>query len=212
MNPDELTDVLLNRNDWTQLQELIQTAECTDFTPEQSKKLAPRLLQLAIQHRDETGHKPVAIWSAIRTGASMLYPSQAHQLEPLFAPGSHVDTTMTSVKMLGRIFEAQPPKKKDQYQDLSDDMRYIANCLLNEYSIASSQCAALAQLSIYALAAMASSQTIDVVTTVKNLGISWFAQQMHFELKELRGYWSGNPRVAPDEPRKLLEQAIQVLA
>ena len=49
-----------------------------------------------------------------------------------------------TVKMLGRIFEAQPPADVDQYPELAAEVRQIAESLLNRYAIASSQSAAMA--------------------------------------------------------------------
>lgn len=213
--PDRLAEALLNsdpENDRTYLRELIFLAEDTGFTPQQSKKLAPRLLGLAMQYRDsrDPQDKP-AVWSAIRTGASVLRPNEIGRLRPLLEPGHPVETSLVAVKMLGRIFEAQPPAGVDQYPELAAEVRQIAESLLNRYAIASSQSAALAQLAIYALAAMASSATVEIAKAARSLGLSWFTAQTGRELRELREYWKDQPNPIAAGPRELLEQAIREL-
>ena len=212
---DHLANRLLEidaANDWSQLRELIQHAEDTGFSPKQSKKLAPRLLGLAMQYRDsrDPQDKP-AVWSAIRTGGSMLRPKEIGRLRPLLEPGHRVETSLVAVKMLGRIFEAQPPAGVDQYPELAAEVRQIVESLLNRYAIASSQSAAMAQLAIYALAAMASSATVEIAKAVHSLGQSWFTVQTGRELRELRDYWNGRPTPVAARPRELLEQAIREL-
>ncbi len=94
-------------DDWPQLREMILTAEDFDFTLQESALLAPRLLDLAIRHRDSDDREDApAVWSAIRTGASMFQPNDASPLLPLFEPGHTIDTSKVAVKMLGRIYEA----------------------------------------------------------------------------------------------------------
>lgn len=212
---DRLASQLLGPDvdsNWPQVRELIQLAEDTGFSHEQSKELAPRLLELAVRHRDgnDPQDKP-AVWSAIRTGASMLRPNQAERLRPLLEPGHHVETSLVAVKMLGRIFEAQPPADVDRYPELTAEVRRIAESLLNRYAIASSQSAAMAQLAIYALAAMASRSTVGLAKTVRDLGQRWFTEQTARDLRELRQYWSDPIAEAAAEPRRLLDRAIREL-
>lgn len=212
---DRVADELLEldaENNWPRLRELILTAEDLGFTAEQSAQLAPRLLELARQHRgsNEAEDAP-AVLSAIRTGASMLRPNEAGILRRLLEPGSPIDTSLVSLKMLGRIFEAQPPREPDQHTDLAGDVRGIAELLLNSYAIVSSQSAAMAQLAVYALAAMASSETLGIVRIVRRLNVSWFTRQTARELRELRSAW--NARSVPAAPAvlDLLDQATREL-
>jgi hypothetical protein len=142
----------------------------------------------------------------------MLRPCDAVLLQPLLEPGHAIETSLVAVKMLGRIHEAQPPSTVDQYPQLATHARQIAEALLNPYVIASSQSAALAQLTVYALAAMASSDVLRIVNTVRGLGHSWFAQQMAFKLRELRKYWSDAPTPVAAGPRELLERASRELS
>ena len=106
------------------LREMILTAEDTGFAPDQSGRLAPWLLSFAERHRDSSDPQDeAAVWSAIRTGASMLTQDAADRLRPLLQPGHSIETSLVAVKMLGRIFEAQPPADVDQHIDLSGDVR-----------------------------------------------------------------------------------------
>jgi hypothetical protein len=213
--PDELVDAILGHketSDWSGLREQILAAEDTAFTVEQSNSLAPRLLELAACHRDSNDpqDKPV-VWSAIRTGASMLRPDQAHRLRPLLEPGHSIETSVVAVKMLGRIFEAQPPADVDRYPELAAEVYQIAELLLNPYALASSQSAATAQLAIYALAAMASTHTTAIAKAVRELNLAWFARQVARDSRELLGRWSNCPETVAERPRELLQRALSQL-
>ncbi len=202
---DRLADELLRldvENDWPRLRELLVTAEDFDFAPEKSAQLAPRFLGLAVQYRDSNDPQDaLGVFSAIRTGASMLRPNEASRLLPLLEPGHPIETSLVSLKMLGRIFEAQPPERPDQYTELAGEVRGIAVSLLNPYAIASSQSAAMAQLAVCTLAAMASNETLHIVRAVRQIGVSWFSQQTARELRELRNSW--NARSVPVAPEVL---------
>jgi hypothetical protein len=216
LTADRLYSCLLEHEQdkyWTKVRELVFLAEDTDFTPDQSELLAPRLIEIAFQHRDSNDpqDKP-AVWSAIRTGASMLPPDDVHKLRPLLKPGHAIDTTLVTVKMLGRIFEAQPPMATDQHPEIAGDVRQIAEALLNPYVIESSQSAAKAQLAIYALVAIASSDSPQIIATARSLGQPWFILQMVRDLRELREYWDKLPSAVAAEPREILTQAINELS
>jgi len=216
VNRDHLCRQLLDRDaetNWARLRELIQLAEDMDFSREQSRKLAPRLLEHAMRYRDSTDpqDKPV-VWSAIRTGASMLRPNEAGRLRALLEPGHPVETSLVTVKMLGRIFEAQPPSDLNQYPELAHEVRQIADSLLNRYAIAVSQGAAMAQLAVYALAAMGSDDAVELSKAVRGLGQSWFTAQLRHELRALWEYWTSQPAKGAPKPRELLERAIQELS
>lgn len=212
---DQLTCAILHpqaESDMPHLREMILIAEDTGFTVGQSERLAPWLLSFAEKYRDTSDpQNEPAVWSAIRTGASMLRPQTANLLLPLLEPGHSIETSLVTVKMLGRIFEAQPPAEVDEYQNLANEALRIAESLLNRYAITVSQSAAMAQLAIYALAAMASSETQRIVETVQQLGVTWFTQQMLRELRELRTNWLSRPVPVADRPRQLLDRVILTL-
>jgi len=194
------------------LRELVLRAEDTAFTLEQSADLGPCLLDLARRHResDDPQDEPM-VWSAIRTGASMLRPGRASLLLPLLKPGHPIETSLVALKMLGRIFEAQPPDAVDAFVDLAEEVRGIANSLLDKYTVALSRPATMAQLAIYALAAMASSETLEVVRIVRGLEVTWFTKRTEHKLRELRVYWGNRPTGVADAPRELLDRALEGL-
>lgn len=213
---DRLTDELHKfdiEDDWPRLRELVLTAEDTNFSVKQSKLVAPALLMLATQYRDSDDPKDKpAVYSAIRTGASMLRPNESGCLLKLLAPGHPIDTSLVTLKMLGRIFEAQPPTKLNQHSDLTAKVGEIAKLLLNPYAIGNSQTAAMGQLAVYALAAMASDETLPIVQDVRRIGVSWFTQQTARELHELRSSWDARSAPAAPEVLELLDRAIQELS
>jgi hypothetical protein len=211
---NEITQALLasdiNR-DIRNVRELILKAEDISFTVAQSERLATWLLYFAEQKRDSSNPcDQAAVWSAIRTGASMLRSAEANRLLCLLEPQHPIETSLVTVKMIGRIFEAQPPSDLDQHHNLARAVRQIADSLLNPYSIAISQSAAMAQLALYALAAMASSDLQQIAQKVQYMGINWFTKRAARKLCSLRDIW-GRQDVA-EGPRDLLEQAHQILA
>jgi len=198
--------------DWDTLRKLVLLAEDTDFTPEQSRHLAPRLLDLASAHCESNDPEdgPV-VWAAIRTGASMLRPDKAHSLVPLLEAGHRIDTSLVAIKMLGRIFEAQPPGKVDQYPGLADKAKSIFDALANPYSIDSSRSAAMAQLAVYALGAMASSRAIEATRAIRELGIAWFTRRTGRKLKQLREHWENQDPPVSNGVQHLLGEALAEL-
>ncbi len=194
------------------LREMILIAEDTGFTTDQSDRLAPWLLSFAERRRDSSDPQDeAAVWSAIRTGASMLTPDAADDLRPLLQPGHSIETSLVAVKMLGRIFEAQPPTDVDQHLDLAAEVRQIAESLLNPYAITVSQSAAMAHLAIHALAAMASSETHRIVEIAQGLGAAWFTRRTHRKLRELRDLWANRSATVSNGPRALLDRVIETL-
>lgn len=212
---DQLENELLNCdpwNDWPRLREIVFEAEDAAFTPEQSAQLAPRLLELAEQHRDSNDpqDEPV-VWSAIRTGASMLRPAEADQLLPLLEPGHSIETSLVTLKMLGRVFEAQPPDNIDQHEPLANEARNIAESLLNPYAIATSQSAAMAQLAVYALAAMGSSQLVTMTQSIRQLAVDWFTRRTVRKLRELDEFWQSQECNVASAHRDLVSDALAEL-
>lgn len=174
------------------LRGLIVMVEDFDFTPEQSAWLAPRLLDFATLGRDsnDAADEP-AVLSAIRTGASMLDSHKAGYLRELLEPGHPIDTSIVALKMLGRIFEAQPPTWKGQHANLASDVQEIAKSALNRKAVSADvRTAARAQLAVLALASMASEEAPRMADVVREMGVSWFTEQTARELRGLRRVWA----------------------
>jgi hypothetical protein len=170
------------------------------------------LLGFAEKYRDSSDPQDeAAVWSAIRTGASMLRPQDANLLLPLLEPGHSIESSLVTVKMLGRIFEAQPPAEVDEHQEMANGVYPIAKSLVNPHAITASQTAAKAQLAIYALAAMASSRTEPIVEAVQKLGVTWFTRRTLRKLRDLSNTWTSRPTAVGKAPRQLLDKVLQVL-
>lgn len=212
---DALADEILSigtENPSHRLREVILLAEDTEFTLEQSARLAPRLLELAERHSrsNDPQDKPVVL-SAIRTGASMLHPSEAERLLPLLKPGRSIETSLVALKMLGRVFEAQPPDDIDQFESLANEARSIAESLLNPHVIVSSQSAAKAQLAVYALAAMGSRQLVTMTQTIRQLAVEWFTRRTAHKLRELDEFWQSQRCNVASAHRDLVSGALAEL-
>ena len=214
--PEQLTSEMLNLqmdSDYLRIREIIFLAEDTDFTVAQSKLVAPWLISFAQICRDSKNiENQDAVLSAIRTGASMLNRDHIYSLYRLLEPGHPVETTLVTIKMIGRIFEAQPPSGIDEYQELSNIIYDIAKLLLNSYAITSSKIAAMAQLSIYAIAAMASSRTQQAVYAVGRINANWFSTQVLRKLYKLRNIWITSSDYTVDkEQQEMINKAIKYL-
>lgn len=191
---------------------LILAAEDIHFTPAQSTRLAPWLLAFAEHYRDSQDTRDAAVvWSALRTGASMLSPDEADRLLPLLEPGHPVDTSTVAVKMLARIFEAHPPDAADRFDGLSERVAAMASALLNPYAIDRPESAARAQLALCALGAMASHRLPPLAESAAALG-GWFAPQAARRLTALRDAWCGKSPPVSTEVMAPLEQAVSALA
>jgi len=211
LSPSQLCSELLKtdaESDISQLRELILLAEDTQFSVEESEQLGPWLLGFANDYRGSNNPQDeVAVWSAIRTGASMLTADRADRLLTLLEPGHPVETSLVALKMLGRIFEAQPPSDVDQYPLLAEEVLQIANALLNRYVITESSGAAKAHLAIYALAALASTQLSQVVQIVLEMNTTWFTRRTLRKLRTLHEEW--NHRNVKEGPLINLKDAIR---
>jgi hypothetical protein len=141
----------------------------------------------------------------------MLTPDAAAPLRSLLQPGHSIETSLVAVKMLGRIFEAQPPTDVDQHNDLANEVSQIAESLLNRHVIAVIQSAAKAHLAIYALAAMGSSATERMIEIAQGLNAVWFTKRTLHKLTELRDVWATRANNVPERPLALLEQVIEKL-
>lgn len=174
MNTDELRDLIL-------------TAEDQDFTPEQSPLVSAFLLDYALQNRNSSDPVDVSgVLSAIRTGASMLRPREAWRLMPLLDDYYPIDTRVVALKMLGRIFKAQPPDGPDQHKGIADVVRRIAEWELEDWSEdPSSRLRATIQLAVYAIVAMKGSQAAGLIKRIGDLCPEWFVQQLERELAGL---------------------------
>ncbi len=91
MNPD-------THHNTTKFREMIFKAEDTGFSLENSKKFSSWLLNFAIQQRDSTDSKDkMVVWSAIRTGASMLTPNKVYKLKKLIETGYPIETSLVTI-------------------------------------------------------------------------------------------------------------------
>jgi len=189
------------------LQKMVLIAEDTDFTVEQSKILSPWLLNFAEKYKSTSDSQcKIAVYSAIRTGASMLYPKDIDVLIPLLK-SEHLVT----IKMIGRIFEAQPPKEIDQYENIAEIIYDIAEPLIKEVD-SSSYRAAVTVLSSTALASIGSSREKQLITKIIEEKEIWFTKRCLHKLKELRHKWENSFKIEPHEPLKLLNESIYSLA
>lgn len=192
------------------LQAILSLAEDTHFSQEQNERISPKLLEFAVLARNKEKFPAQTVYLAIRLGASMLRPQEASRLIPLLELGYPIETCLVTLKMLGRIFEAQPPENLDQHTDLADEVRRMAELMLNPIDIEIANIAAMAQLSVLALAAMGSSEVLNVIQTVRQMNVLWFTVQVVRELRELLNSWE--PKQVDPAVFGLVDRVIYQLA
>lgn len=208
INPDTKKDRLLG---------MILMAEDMEFTVEQSKILSPWLLNFAKEYRDidsKNSRYKCVVWSAIRTGASMLTPDYVgfiDNLIPLLEQNHRIPTMLVVIKMVGRIFEAQPPKEIDKYEKMAKEIYNIIESIINKETVNYHR-EAIIGLSINALAAMGSSSIKQIIKKIIKDKEAWFIQMCLKELKKLRQKWENNFKIEPQEPLILLNEVIYQLA
>ncbi len=217
MHPD-------SQSDGVRLENLIYFAEDTDFSVEQCKQFALWLLKFAKedQFKESWENKAGmnAVCTSIRLGASMFFPKDMGDLlNDLLEPVYDIQPVLVTVKMIGRIFEANPPKKMDKYSSLATKVFQIVKSLNNKYAVSQRQTACVSMLSIYALVAMGSHKGIESVRAVNRLKISWYTQSLCKDLRELRDNWkkrsnSNVERFVTVLPAhfEFLDKAIRILA
>ncbi len=203
LNSDELFNWLIEEEDGKSLYEMVLKAEDTGFTSGQNMALCPVLLDFALSHRESQDAaiiEPTCL-SAIRTGMSMIDVSagmlhskhdNVWRIIDLLQSSHPTNTTLVTAKMLGRIFEAQLPDRLDQHKDIPNILCYIIKSLMNEYVLSSSESAAMALCSVYALVAIGSTNSIEVIDNIRKMDIKWFKNRMHHKLCGLLKKWDKN--------------------
>ncbi len=200
------------KTDKSKIRKRIFEAEDMGFSIEQSKTLSPWLLNYAILNRDSNNpvDKPV-VYSAIRTGASMLHPDSINYLLPLLEPNHSIDTILVTIKMIGRVFEAQPPTEINKYERIAQKLYILAESFINQGYIGYYE-EAITHLSVYALASMRSSYTSQIITKIQNKKELWNIKYCLHNLKDLRHMWENNFELEPVKPLQLLNESIYQMA
>ena len=203
---------LSESRDKHKLRQAILNAEDSQFTPEQNRRLAPRLLSLAnrLRNSNDPDDRPI-VYAAIRTGAFMLHPEECHLLHPLMDSNYPIETSGVTVKMIGRIFEAQPPAGVDRYPETATDLIDFLKPFMNRHVLTIPQNAAMGQLTIYALAAAASNHALDAIRRVNQLGIAWFKRRTSRNLRELQDRWQEQSAQIATDHRALIERTLAEL-
>jgi hypothetical protein len=190
----QILDIINSEDKYNVPEEIIHQIEDTDFTVEQSEIVSPWLIGFALENRDKHDATDVkalffSVSSAIRTGASMLYPDQVERLFPLLEEGHIVDTSLVTVKMISRIFEAQPPSKIGEHEVVAEKIYEIINSMLND-SLANIRHTdvALIQLGITALVGMGSKKVYQILERIKNKE-KWIDNYIIHNIKDLKKAW-----------------------
>ncbi len=212
MNPDIESDI-------THIRETIHLAEDTDFTVEESKIVSPWLLNFAKEYRDSLDTEDeYPVYSAIRTGASMLSTEEVECLFPLLADGHKIETSLVTVKMIGRIFKAQPPSGIGRYELVANEIynNIIVPMTDKPMAVLSHRDAARVELCLTSMIAMGSALiaiSTDSISDVleKVIDETWFKKYLLHNVQELRATWS--KRAEPISPimKKSLDDIINFL-
>lgn len=155
--------------DIKRIEEIVFLAEDTGFTIKQCIIVSPWLLNFAGENRNNKKCNENAVYSAIRTGASMLSPKSADCLISLLDLNQNIEVVQVTTKMIRRIFEAFPQYESDQYKDIANEIYWNARLLLKkdikEISLTEE---VIVKLSIEALDLMKSSKYEDILNRLNN--------------------------------------------
>lgn len=190
----QILDIINSEDKYNVPKEIIHQIEDTDFSIEQSEVVSPWLINFALANRDKHDATDVkalfySVSSAIRTGASMLYPNQVERLFPLLETGHIVDTSLVAVKMISRIFEAQPPSIVGEHEIVAEKIYEIIDSLLNDSpDNLRHRDVALMQLGITALVGMGSEKVYQVLERFKNRE-EWAKSYILHNMKDLMETW-----------------------
>ncbi len=193
--------------------EIIFLAEDADFTMEQSAVISSWLLNFALERKNKNRDYELSLTtSAIRTGASMLYPKDINILLSLLET-ENIDITLVTAKMVGRIFEAQPPEEIDKYNIMADkifDIISNSKIFLDPSDTLESKEAALTQLCFIALVAMGSTKVEPFILRIKNKK-RWFEEQILHETKRLKTTWEQRKNSTSSQLIEFLDKIIESL-
>lgn len=187
----QILDIINSEDKYNVPKEIIFQIEDTGFTVEQSAVVSPWLLDFALENRKKINHidDSYAVLSAIRTGASMLTPNKVECLFPLLETGYIVDTSLVTVKMISRIFEAQPPSIIGEHKIVAEKICEIVNSMLNDSpDHLLHRDVALMQLGITALVGMGSDKVYQILERFKNKK-KWVKNYILHNMKDLRVVW-----------------------
>lgn len=203
MNPNIKSDVV-------RVRDVIHLAEDTDFTVEQSKIVSPWLLKYALKNRDSSDTEDeYPVYSAIRTGASMLTPDLVHWLFPLLEKGHQIDTSLVTVKMIGRMFAAQPPSKVGEYENIAEKVYDFLNPMLDRHlAVSPGRDGAIAELCATSLVAMGSEKIYPILEKVKDKE-RWFKQYLLHNAEELKATWESRAKSVSDNMMEFLNEVIK---
>lgn len=156
-----------------------------------NEKVGKLLINYVIDFRNSQETKDeTVIYSAIRRGAAALSVENINLL-PLLESNHTIDTTLVTLKMIGRIYDVHPPKTMDENSEMSHRIKEIAFNLLNHDAMHSSKCRVKIELSLYSLTGMGSSLALDVAKEIKKLDSNndWFIKSCTKDIDELLEKW-----------------------
>lgn len=201
-SPADVANALLVRAPSCSIPEVgtwVLRAEDCQFSRSVSASLSSWLIDFAVSHRDDSVcNSETFVWSAIRTAASMSAANDSEALLPLLEPGHGVETSLVTLKMLGRIYEAYPPAETGHgTPGVHAKVWEIVDATLNRHVVDESRGAAKAILAIVALAGLASPKLLDVAGRISALRMPWFARRVRRKLVSLLEAWchKANPKV-----------------
>ncbi len=208
----QILDIINSEDKYDVTKEMIYQIEDTGFTVEQSEIISPWLIGFAIRFQGSDHSKDAYIvWSAIRTGASMLHPDQVECLFPLLEKGHQIDTSLVTIKMIGRIFEAQPPSKVGEYENIAEKVHDFVSPMLDRYLVAlPSRDGATATLCATALVAMGSEKIYPILEKVENKE-GWFREYVLHNTEELRTTWKKRKDPISSQMDEFINETINFL-
>ncbi len=212
----QILDIVNSEDKYNVPEAMIHQIEDTDFTVEQSKVVSPWLISYALKNRDKREATDVkglffSVSSAIRTGSSMLYPNQVERLFPLLEAGHIIDTSVVTVKMISRIFEAQPPSKVGEHEVVADKIYETIKAILSNDSFVFVEMdhvdIALMQLGITALIGMGSKKVYQILERIKNKE-TWIDNYIIRNIEDLKRTWEARKDPISSQMEEFINETI----
>jgi hypothetical protein len=173
------------------LTSLVFAAEDVRFAgQEQQQQAANGLRAIGLESRQRSDiTSEQAVYSAVRRFASLTPEENADDLTDFLTHRGDIDTRLIALQCVSYIFEAKPPYTAASVRSLRDRLFSLASKFLDTDILVPGETSAIAEQVVVGLAATGDDRLDTCIAKVKSLGVPWFADVVHRNLKSLCNTW-----------------------
>jgi hypothetical protein len=139
------------------------------------------------------------VWSAIRCYASMLAPEEVPTLAEYLRLDGNIETCCVTLQAIQNVFFQAPAPARPSLEGLRAGVSQIATEAFAREEPEAGDQAALAQESVFALAALGDSRLPEFIHRTVQWGQPWFAWQVRETLEEMLSRWMAPPTSLPSD-------------